>query len=76
MTMLTGDQLAKRFVEEHPGGNLTRNAIKTLLRGGCIPSVRAGNRVFYNLESFERFLNEGNSAPDAEERAGIIRRIM
>lgn len=75
-SMMTGQHLANRYVEEHPGSTMTRNAIKCLLRSGCIPSVHAGNRRFFSYEAFLRFLEDGNDQPAAADNYGQIRRIM
>lgn len=75
-TMMVGADVAERYVQEHPGTSLTRNAIKCLLRSGCIPSVHAGNRRFFSYEAFLRFLEDGNDQPAAADNYGQIRRIM
>ncbi len=75
LSMMTGEKLAARFVAENPHSTLTRNAIKVMLRSGCIPSVHAGNRRFFSYEAFLRFLEDGNDQP-VNDGHGTIRRIM
>lgn len=73
MTMLHAAALAERYITRHSGTTLTKNAIKTMLRSGCVPSVRAGNRVFYGYEAFEQYLEHGEPVRDM---CGKIRRIV
>lgn len=75
-TMMNSGALAERYVNEHPGTTLTRNAIKVMLRGGCVPSVRAGNRVFYSYEAFGQYLETGDAEPLAGSEYGTIGRIV
>ena len=74
-TMMTGQHLADRYVRENLESTLTRNAIKCLLRSGCIPSVHAGSRRFYSYEAFLRFLEDGNDTQPLDGY-GTIRRIV
>lgn len=73
-TMMTGEHLAQKFIADNPESTLTRNAIKCLLRGGCVPCVHAGNRRFYSYERFLQFLEDGNE-PQTCNDYGAVRRI-
>lgn len=61
-TMMNCDDLARHYIAEHPETSLTRNAIRVMLKSGCIPRVSAGNRVFYSYEAFLSFLEVGERA--------------
>jgi len=74
-TMMVGADVAEKYVRENPETSLTRNAIKCLLRSGCIPSVHAGNRRFFSYERFCQFLEDGNDQP-VNDGYGTIRRIV
>lgn len=78
-TMMNSAVLAETYLQNHPGTTLTKNAIKVMLRSGCIPSVTAGNRVYYSLEAFEQYLEQGDTAPsqaNATTGYGKIRKIV
>lgn len=74
-TMMIGADVADKYVRENPETSLSRNAIKCLLRSGCIPSVHAGTRRFYSYEAFLRFLEDGNDTQQLDGY-GNIRRIV
>jgi len=74
-TMMIGADIAEKYVRENPETSLSRNAIKVLLRSGCIPSVNAGTRRFYSYERFCQFLEDGNDAKPLDGY-GTIRRIV
>lgn len=74
-TMMTGADIADKYVRENPETSLTRNAIKCLLRSGCIPSVHAGSRRFFSYEAFLKFLEDGNDAQPLDGY-GTVRRIV
>lgn len=75
-TMLNSDSLARKYIADHPGTSLTRNAIKVMLRSGCVPAVRAGNRVFYGYEAFLSYLEHGDLKPLDSLQYGKIRQIV
>ena len=76
-TMLSGADLAERYVAEYPCTSFSRNCIKCMLRSGCIPSVKAGCRVFYSWERWLEFLDHGNELlAEPLEDYGKIRRII
>jgi len=64
-TMMTGSHLAERYVADHPGTTMSKNAIKCMLRSGVIPSVVAGRQRFYSYERFCRVLDTGNTPATA-----------
>lgn len=74
MAMMNCDTLARKYLEEFPETTFTRNAIKMLLRSGCIPCVVAGHRRFYSYEKFLQFLEDGNE-PQTCNDYGTVRRI-
>lgn len=75
-TMMNSAALAERYVSTHPGTTLSRNAVKVMLRSGCVPSVKAGSRVFYSYEAFESYLEQGGVQPLSGTEYGTIRRIV
>lgn len=76
-TMMGSAALAERYILDHPGTTMTRNAIRVMLKSGCVPVVNAGNRKFYGYESFIAFLDRGNGQSDEQpsDHFGEIRRI-
>lgn len=72
-TMMNSGALSARYLNEHPKSTLTKNAIRVMLKSGCVPAVCAGNRVFYSYEAFMAYLERGESRADDY---GKIRRIV
>lgn len=73
MRMRTIDQCAAYIKEQDAGTSLSKNALRTLISDGTIPSVRIGVKFLVDLDTLDTVLLAGTyrPAPPVEKVNGM-----
>ena len=74
--MRTIAECARMLLEADPGTAITKNAIRTKVLTGEIPSVQVGRKRLINYDMFLEVISNPSTQPPVQADYGTIRRVI